>query len=615
MIMLGLLGTFFGLFVAIQEINIEGLTGLAEIDGGLRKAMLNKSIGGPMQGMKLAFLTSIVGISCSMLLSWGDSKRRADRESFLLDFEDYLSNDLLQKYVPSSWEETGKQVAKEMGTLGEVLKTSLQEFLTSFSTNIQQHFQVSMQTVTGHLVETAEKVDTASSRMGELADSFSAATTSFRSSSQKFSQTVDDLPANIATMEVNLTSFLGNFQSQSDNHLAQVTSQQKHISEYMDEVKCSTNDILSGLSVGYTDFSAELKQETQGVVQSLTTTVVDLRDTFESTLTEAFSKQEESLAKTLSGVESMTECLQNSTNMVLSGLSEGYTDFREDLKQETQGVVQSLVGTVAELRGTFESALTESSSKQEESLAKTLSGVQSMTEALQQSQKEQVAAMDAGMNVINRSVKESSGAVAEFIGALTEESQETEEVISRIMEVQVKLEESLHKFNSFPEAVTALAEIHNNSNSDLQGLIQQVRGWIEREDQDNQEGYQRLEDFIEKHNVQTQEYLTSAISPVFKEVSVTLKKTEEVLMALGKNQEGFQKSSQKITESSKEYARVVHSIGRYLDDAAKRFAANLDEIQMNRGNSAEMFSAQLQAFASGKDASLAVDKVSSTVGV
>lgn len=142
MIILGLLGTFYGLTLSIGDIvkvlgtsnSVEVVDSLQGVVGGLMSSI---------QGMSVAFVTSLVGIVASIILTITQMFANVTtmREDFMVDMEEYLDNVISLEYIKTEsreYVEYVKLATRGMQDASDALLNSVKAFekaLDRFSDN------------------------------------------------------------------------------------------------------------------------------------------------------------------------------------------------------------------------------------------------------------------------------------------------------------------------------------------------------------------------------------------------------------------------------------------------------------------------------------------------
>jgi biopolymer transport protein ExbB/TolQ len=121
--MLGILGTFWGLAIMVQEISLE-MPNSAKLDITSWKQAID-NIGAVLAGMKTAFSTSLVGMFCAVIsssINFGIQKIQAN---FLQKMEKFTTEDLLPATVPVVEDETlleqvNQQLSESFNSLNDI---------------------------------------------------------------------------------------------------------------------------------------------------------------------------------------------------------------------------------------------------------------------------------------------------------------------------------------------------------------------------------------------------------------------------------------------------------------------------------------------------------------
>lgn len=192
MIILGLLGTFYGLILSIGELvdmlsNSQDITGVDIITGGLIDSIT---------GMSVAFITSMFGIGASILTNiiniffgLGELK-----ESFITHMEEYLDNHLATaKNGLGPVDENGNTaLALSFDAFNETLSTNLRNITGEIANQLAE--------ATGDMVLTAESIKSSVVRFDHSLNQFSENIRDFtefnhhlRSNIQRLSVTFDDI--------------------------------------------------------------------------------------------------------------------------------------------------------------------------------------------------------------------------------------------------------------------------------------------------------------------------------------------------------------------------------------------------------------------------------------
>lgn len=201
MIILGLLGTFYGLIISIEELvsmlsNTQEIVGVDTITTGLVSSIT---------GMSVAFMTSMFGIGASIFtniinIAFGllDSK-----ESFITSIEEYLDNHLMVSH-------NGLGAVDEKGHTA--LSLSFDKFNESLSTNLRsiaEDITSKLAEATGDMVLTAESVKSSVVRFDHSLNQFS-------DNIRDFTEFNHHLRTNIQRLSVSFDDFSGEINKNVD---------------------------------------------------------------------------------------------------------------------------------------------------------------------------------------------------------------------------------------------------------------------------------------------------------------------------------------------------------------------------------------------------------------
>ena len=188
----GLLGTFLGitfnlasLSQTITQIDINDVRNLVE------------ELDRPLQGMGVAFTTSLVAIACSSLLTvlnllWNTNLVKA---SLLSSIEDYIDNIYLPKIQPiSSLEEAIAQFSRDFDGMVHKLGDTMENSLTRAFDKIQ-HSAVTFEQAAQALDNSRfpEKLATATNNLAIAQNQFSQSSLVLQKSTQSFEHNLDSM--------------------------------------------------------------------------------------------------------------------------------------------------------------------------------------------------------------------------------------------------------------------------------------------------------------------------------------------------------------------------------------------------------------------------------------
>lgn len=183
MIILGLMGTFFGLTMSVDKL-VEVMAGsLDDIVGNLTTSV---------QGMAVAFNTSLFGIGASVLLTIFKIifSIEQSREEVYIALEDYLDNHV------------AKEIVAEKLDKYERLVYSMEKVFKEFGTQISLSFEDTVEASTKHMVTTQEAMQLLSDKLEVSMDRFQNSLETFADNTRDFSEFNHDLRSNIQRMSI-----------------------------------------------------------------------------------------------------------------------------------------------------------------------------------------------------------------------------------------------------------------------------------------------------------------------------------------------------------------------------------------------------------------------------
>lgn len=196
MIILGLLGTFFGLTLAIAELvntlsaasGTEMLGDMNEVIGGLVKSV---------NGMSVAFITSLFGIASSIVITILNIFVSIDREreAVMIEIEEYLDNTLAKGLVI---EERNSDIKLQM---------ELIESLKEFNKSLESTMGDMSETISYRFEAAASGIEQFSSSLMKSVDKFDNSLNTFSDNVRDFSEFNHHLKTNIQRMNVSFNDF------------------------------------------------------------------------------------------------------------------------------------------------------------------------------------------------------------------------------------------------------------------------------------------------------------------------------------------------------------------------------------------------------------------------
>lgn len=192
MIILGLLGTFYGLTLSIGKLvellsdssNVEMLNSMDSIVQGLINSV---------KGMSVAFITSLFGIGSAIVMTILKIVYDIDgvKLSVMVDIEEYLDNVVAKEFV-SQKEGKLNYISEKMTKSIEGLSENIKEMMDSYNNNV---------------VDTTKAIESASLTLYKTTEKFDNSIEKFVENTRDFSEFNYNLRTNIERMNVTFADF------------------------------------------------------------------------------------------------------------------------------------------------------------------------------------------------------------------------------------------------------------------------------------------------------------------------------------------------------------------------------------------------------------------------
>ncbi len=196
MIVLGLLGTFYGLTLSIGELvrtlaasgGIDVLDSMDSVIAGLISSV---------RGMSVAFVTSLFGIASSILLTIVNIFFSVEdvRESVMVEMEGYLDNTL------------AKDLESKIETPEEIIKNELISSLHDFNTNLEQSMKEITEVLSFRFASATSGIEQFSESLLRSVERFDNSLQTFAENTRDFSEFNHHLKTNIQRMNVSFNDF------------------------------------------------------------------------------------------------------------------------------------------------------------------------------------------------------------------------------------------------------------------------------------------------------------------------------------------------------------------------------------------------------------------------
>lgn len=241
LITLGLFGTFVGLTAAVAElagifsdmefIELIETTGIQE---------LLKYLVASLKGMSVAFVTSLVGVGCSIILTILLTAVNAEeiKENLMVQIEEYLDNHL------------SLFVSKDKETEYTMMNNILKETFMEFGDKIQASLKDTVESFGEKLTTVVMDVNVSSQTLDATVDKFDKSLANFSSTMRDLNEFNLNMRNNIERMDVNFIKVTEALTKSSDiivNNYNSIESFSNNIREAADEMSVYNRQLVSDI--------------------------------------------------------------------------------------------------------------------------------------------------------------------------------------------------------------------------------------------------------------------------------------------------------------------------------------------------------------------------------
>lgn len=201
MIILGLLGTFYGLTLSIGKLvqllsNGDAVTAFEGVDS-IVSGLINS-----VEGMSVAFVTSLFGIASSIILTILNIVINIEetREYLMVEIEEYLDNYILFKFKKSEeyMEMSGSQ--------------NLEKSIEKFGSNMESNIGKLVSTLDTRMLASTKSIETSSEALRNSVEQFEKSINTFNDNTRDFKEFNHHLRNNVDRMNVSFADLTENLE-------------------------------------------------------------------------------------------------------------------------------------------------------------------------------------------------------------------------------------------------------------------------------------------------------------------------------------------------------------------------------------------------------------------
>ncbi len=267
LITLGLFGTFVGLTAAVGE--LAGIfTDMEFIEliesNGIEELLVR--LAASLKGMSVAFVTSLTGVGCSIILTILLTAINAGeiKESLMVQIEEYLDNNL------------SLVVSKDKETEYTMMNNILRETFMEFGDKIQASLKETVESFGDKLTNVVMDVNVSSQALDSTVDKFDTSLANFATSMRDLNEFNINMRNNIERMDVNFIKVSESLTKSSEivvQNYNSIESFSNNIREAADEMSTYNRQLVSDINQLIGDVSATV-QVVEGLADSMNTNML-----------------------------------------------------------------------------------------------------------------------------------------------------------------------------------------------------------------------------------------------------------------------------------------------------------------------------------------------------
>jgi len=338
LITLGLFGTFVGLTAAVGELAgiFTSMEFIELIESTGIEQLLNRLVAS-LQGMSVAFVTSLVGVGCSIINTILLTVVNAEesKEDLMVQIEEYLDNHL------------SLVISKDKETEYTMMNSILRETFMEFGDKIQASLKDTVESFGEKLTTVVMDVNVSSQALDSTVEKFDKSLSSFASNMRDLNEFNINMRNNIERMDVNFIKVTEALTKSSDivvQNYNSIETFSNNIREAADEMSTYNRQLVSDISQLIGDVSSTV-QVVEGLAGSMNSNMQqhtrDLeiyQENFTNLMTKLSNEisglghnAADSFSKSVSGIsEELTRKIKQSMEESLTEIFQLLDKFREN---------------------------------------------------------------------------------------------------------------------------------------------------------------------------------------------------------------------------------------------------------------------------------------------
>lgn len=338
LITLGLFGTFVGLTAAVGELAgiFTSMEFIELIESTGIEQLLNRLVAS-LQGMSVAFVTSLVGVGCSIINTILLTVVNAEesKEDLMVQIEEYLDNHL------------SLVISKDKETEYTMMNSILRETFMEFGDKIQASLKDTVESFGEKLTTVVMDVNVSSQALDSTVEKFDKSLSSFASNMRDLNEFNINMRNNIERMDVNFIKVTEALTKSSDivvQNYNSIETFSNNIREAADEMSTYNRQLVSDISQLIGDVSSTV-QVVEGLAGSMNSNMqqhtrdleiyqenfTNLMTKLSNEISDLGHNAADSFSKSVSGIsEELTRKIKQSMEESLSEIFQLLDKFREN---------------------------------------------------------------------------------------------------------------------------------------------------------------------------------------------------------------------------------------------------------------------------------------------
>ncbi len=534
---IGIGGTFLGLVIGLFNVDLASSDVL----------VLKEGIGNLLNGIYIAFITSLIGIVCAILYGIVHQRYIERLQKTVTEFSEHVEKMYpcisAEQWLAKSYEENSEQT-KKLKTLSQDMANTLDELLNR--------------------------------QLGEA-----------------FDQLCENLNQQLAPVFTNLQGSIDGF---NQNGVAAITTaiseqtknQSEAFADMQKEMRAVLQDTLtksqevtnknSGSMLEAIQKIGDIPQSVAQITTQMQTVLTDFHDTMEKSLKESFERQQEAAASISKEVGTrmgeQIETFSSTLQQVQSGMTETLTTLQEmnrDSKELTHNTMQNLSDALTKSAG-------EAAAKQQEAAENMKAQVDRTVEAWSKKQAEVADAMETRVVDILTELAQNSSLIITQMNEIGKESQEN---------IQAHAIQAKEAMDTAVSSLQNALDAHNASMETARSRIEEIcmtMSILIQEMKDSGNTFKNAAEPVEAATKELQETLHKTTKEA-KTLHDTVGKQLQQLIAHGEKSEkslqslttNLQEAENRSKEAWQHYKKQFDQVSGELERATEIISKRLEE--------------------------------------